>query len=146
MLCVKGLIAHMHLSFLISLLIVLGFSLTLEWRLGRRLGKCRDLASLLSRYMISHRFVIFLPIFCFTLANIHDAKMKIQCRFYFIGCSGKDRHNTCIHAGGFLRCALLSQNAQTQHPVYTPWCTHHPPQPQALRSQHQCLCPLVKSP
>jgi hypothetical protein len=41
---VKGLIAHvesiygMHLSFLISLLIVLGFSPTSEWRLGRRLG------------------------------------------------------------------------------------------------------------
>ena len=45
-------------------------------------GKCRDLASLLSHYMISHRSVIFLPIssFCFTLANIHDAKMKIQSR------------------------------------------------------------------
>jgi len=43
-------------------------------------GKCCDLASLLSRYMISHRFVIFLPIFCFTLANIHVAFTTLRRR------------------------------------------------------------------
>ena len=80
------------------------------------------------------------------MANIHDAKTKIQCRFHFIGCLGKDRHNTGIHSGRYLRCALLSPNAQTQCPVYTPWCTHHPPRPRTLRNQHQRLsAPLSKT-
>jgi hypothetical protein len=116
-------------------------------------GKCRDLASLLSRYMISHRFVMFLSIFhnfLFTLANIHDAKTKIQCRFHFIGCLGKGRHNTCIHSGRYLRCALLPKRANPTpclHPlVYaSPTTTRDPSQPTPT-SPPPCQKPITPTP